>query len=302
MRLLNLASLFLLSGLAAGAAAAETPVRVMTYNLRYDEPKDPITWDVRGPLLAGQIRRAAPTVLGTQEGLSYQVADLAKWLPEYAYVGVGRGPDNPTFPYGEKRGEFNALFYRKDALEVLRSGTFWLSTTPDIAGSKSDLSGLPRISTWAEFKDLKSSKTFFVFNTHLPHESGEKGRAARAFAAATLTAQIAQITATSKTGQPPIIVTGDFNAAADDKAEQEAVTLPFGRSFTDAFTATNQRSGPASTFYGFDSSNVGGVRIDYIWTSKVPALQVKSYRVLNDKSGNYYLSDHLPVVAELSLP
>jgi endonuclease/exonuclease/phosphatase family metal-dependent hydrolase len=50
----------------------------------------------------------------------------------------------------------------------MNSQTFWLSEQP-IAGSKSWDAAITRIVTWAKFKDLKTKKVFFVFNTHFDH-------------------------------------------------------------------------------------------------------------------------------------
>ncbi len=47
-------------------------------------------------------------------------------LTDYASVGAGRDD-------GVKAGEMNPVFYRKDRFDMVRTNTFWLSETPEIA-------------------------------------------------------------------------------------------------------------------------------------------------------------------------
>jgi endonuclease/exonuclease/phosphatase family metal-dependent hydrolase len=83
----------LLGGLApAVAIAAEQPpsFRVMSYNIRYDNPDDTPDWRARRGPMAAQIRAVQPDVLGVQEALMPMVDDLARALPGYDHYGVGR--------------------------------------------------------------------------------------------------------------------------------------------------------------------------------------------------------------------
>ena len=68
-------------------------------------------------------------ILGTQEVLHNQLEDLKQRLPEYGVIGVGRED-------GKEKGEYSALWYQKDRFNLLDSGYFWLSETPEVAGSK----------------------------------------------------------------------------------------------------------------------------------------------------------------------
>ena len=68
-------------------------------------------------------------VIGVQEALYGMLADLDTLLPEYSRIGVGRTD-------GKMSGEFSAILYKRDRLEVLENKTFWLSPTPEVPGSK----------------------------------------------------------------------------------------------------------------------------------------------------------------------
>ena len=77
-------------------------------------------------------------------------------------MGVGRDD-------GAEKGEFMAVYYLRDRFELLDSGTFWLSETPDKVSRGWD-GACNRTVTWVELKDRKSGKEFFYFNTHLDHK------------------------------------------------------------------------------------------------------------------------------------
>src|SRR5690606_11157963 len=127
-------------------------------------------WHRRRDLLAEVIRDAAPDVVGLQEALATQLDDLARLLPQYSRLGVGRDD-------GDAAREHSAILYRTSRLEVAggaEQGTFWLSVTPEVPGSKSWGNSIPRICTWARFIDREAppgSPGFYIFNTHLDHRS-----------------------------------------------------------------------------------------------------------------------------------
>ena len=152
---------------AFGAVGAE-PVKLISYNLRNSHGKDgDNAWMKRRHATPEMIRREAPDVFGVQEGLIDQLQYIDAECPQYARVGVGRDD-------GAEKGEFMAVYYLRDRFELLDSGTFWLSETPDKVSRGWD-GACNRTVTWVELKDRKSGKEFFYFNTHLDH----KGKAAR---------------------------------------------------------------------------------------------------------------------------
>ena len=103
---------------------------------------------------------------GLQEALKGQIDDLQALLPDYAWLGVGRED-------GMEQGEFAPIFYRRDRLDTLRWGTFWLSETPDIPGSRSWDAALERIATWTVLRDRQTSEEFLAVNTHFDHRGAE---------------------------------------------------------------------------------------------------------------------------------
>ena len=135
---------------------------VGTYNIRYNnsnDEKEGNAWAMRCPQLCDFINFEQPDIFGTQEVLVDQLLDLKKRLDGYDYIGVGRDD-------GKERGEYAAIFYKKDQLRLLDSGNFWLSPTPEHASLGWDAACF-RICTWGKFQDKTSGKQFLFFNTHM---------------------------------------------------------------------------------------------------------------------------------------
>jgi endonuclease/exonuclease/phosphatase family metal-dependent hydrolase len=139
-----------------------TALKVMTFNLRRRKASDgPNAWDERRDAAAEVIRRHAPDLIGTQEGLREQVGFLQSHFPEYGILGEAR--------FGGDKDEYNAILYRKDRFRVSATGNFWLSDTPDVAGSRTWGNLVPRMATWALFEEKDDHAPFFHLNTHLDH-------------------------------------------------------------------------------------------------------------------------------------
>jgi endonuclease/exonuclease/phosphatase family metal-dependent hydrolase len=271
--------------LFAAGVQAQT-INAMTYNIRLDTESDGAdAWEFRKHGLTDQIKFHEPDVLGIQEGLYHQVEHLNDALHDYSYVGVGRDD-------GGKSGEFSAIFYDTRSLERLEHGTFWLSESPEIASVGWD-AALKRICTYAAFKHLSSSQTFWVFNTHFDH----KGEVAREQSAAMIISQIDRINVQGD----PFLLMGDFNAVpasspistildSMDDAKEQASLVAFGPDGTVRF-----RADETAGRFGIDQPITR--RIDYIFVSK-GNWNVFKYAVLTDSSNLKYYSDHLPVFVE----
>src|SRR4029078_8379233 len=140
-------------------------LRVMSFNIRYaaaDDGKN--SWPLRQELLVDTIKAFDPDLLGTQETLPVQAEYLKEKLPGYTLIGVGS--DN-----GKQRGEQSSLLFKKERFELADSGHFWLSETPDLPGSKSWDSALPRMVTWARLRDRSAGRRALTYlNPHVEHE------------------------------------------------------------------------------------------------------------------------------------
>ena len=106
------------------------------------------------------VRARGVDLLGMQEVLAHQLNDLKERLPEYRAIGAGRED-------GKEKGEYSAIMYRADRFEAIDSGWFWLSETPEVAGSKGWDGACERMATWAILKEKKTGREFFFINTHL---------------------------------------------------------------------------------------------------------------------------------------
>ena len=300
--LLLLAGLLSLPGLALAACSADAPVtpagpvaaidtlRVLSFNIRYDNPEDgPNAWPHRKEAVANLIRDRNVDVAGLQEALKGQIDDLQALLPEYAWLGVGRED-------GAEQGEFAPIFYRRDRLDTLRQGTFWLSETPDIPGSRSWDAALERIATWAVLRDRGTGEAFLAANAHFDHRGAE----ARTRSAELIVERLGALAiarpgeqAEDEAGTLPVMLTGDFNAR-----EGSAPYAVLAKAFSDALHASEQpHEGPTSTWNGFQAI-VPGARIDYVFVGE--GVSVYAHRILPDRlPDGRFPSDHLPALAEI---
>lgn len=266
--------------------AQDNSLTVMTFNIRYNNPRDSANaWPNRKDKVATQVSFYQPQLLGVQEALWEQMDDLAKALPDYKFIGVGRDD-------GEKKGEFSAIFYDATRLTLLDQHTFWLSETPEKTGSKGWDAAICRVVTYGRFRDKKTKKEFYHFNTHFDHI----GKVARRESAKLLLQKVAQIA-----GKLPAVITGDFNAKPADEPIQVIVDEQNPQHLTDAKgISKTPHYGPTSTFNSFKSQEVGDEPIDYIFLKG--KWNVARHGTITQSWKGLFASDHFAVVAEISFP
>jgi endonuclease/exonuclease/phosphatase family metal-dependent hydrolase len=276
--ILLLASL-LLGSQAATAAKPPVALRVASYNLRYNNAGDGAdAWPNRKEMVKSLVQHYDFDVFGIQEGLRGQLTDVAE-LPAYAFVGRGRDD-------GKEAGEHSAIFYKKARLQLLQTGDFWLSQTPDQPSKGWDATCCNRICTWARFKDLQSGQVFYFFSVHFDHEGVE----ARRQSGQLMVRKIKEIAQGA-----PVVCVGDLNSTPDT---EQVKTLQ--SALGDAYQLTQRPAyGPVGTFNGFELTAPLRDRIDYIFVSR--GSTVLDYAVLTDSLRGHYPSDHFPVVANVVL-
>jgi endonuclease/exonuclease/phosphatase family metal-dependent hydrolase len=282
----RLKTLPLLPGLLLSLACSpevNEPValRVMSYNIRYDTPADGINaWPYRAAHVADMMAgRHGSDIVGVQEALRHQIDDLAGLLPDFAWTGLGRDD-------GEDGGEFSPIFYRRHRFELLDEGTFWLSETPELPGSRSWDAAITRIVSWGRFRKLPAGREFYVFNTHFDH----RGEVARMESARILGARIAELSE-----EMPVILTGDLNVTETSEAYRILAAVP---GLADArYASDSGHEGPTASFNNWVELRGPESRIDYIFVRG--PIRVLAHRILDDRYDGRFPSDHLPVLADI---
>lgn len=283
-----------LAVLAIGEASAAGPppvdtldTTVMSFNIRYGAAADrDNSWPLRRELVFKTLAGREPAIFGVQECLWFQGQELKEAFPGFTMTGVGRDD-------GNQEGEMCAIFTRTDRYQVLDKGTFWLSETPEVVGSKGWDAALPRIATWVRLHDrLCVPDTLIVFNAHFDHV----GKQARKKSAELLRARMATLA-----GNHPLILMGDFNDPATmASASYEHLLADCGQ-YDDLvmhdtwFKATREeKMKGVDTFHGFTGEPSRG-RID--WILMTDNFEVMAAGIDRSEEDGRYPSDHFPVWA-----
>lgn len=266
-----------------------TPLKVMSFNIRYGAAKDGDNhWNNRKNFVAETIRVFDPDLLGLQECLDFQGQFLRDQLPGYTFHGVGREDGGQT-------GEFVPVMYKTERFELVDSGHYWLSETPEIAGSKSWDSSLPRMVSWVRLKDrLDSDSEPFVFtNAHFDHKGSEARHES---------ARLMWRRHVSSKNSEAVIMTGDFNSG-EDSDPYNALVKGAGQikkgdePLIDTYRVIHpERTEMEATFTRWVGHREGN-RIDWVLHSGTFTTLSASINYTNEEG--QHPSDHYPVQAVL---
>ncbi|WP_414171313.1 endonuclease/exonuclease/phosphatase family protein [Clavibacter tessellarius] len=222
----------------------------MTCNIRLarpsTEPGDPDHWADREPVLARFLQLEQPTVLGVQEALSAQLPAIARALPHHRMLGYGRD--------GGSGGEYSAIFYDERRLDVVAWDQFWLSDLPEahrlaLVGLQHhphrDVGALPRPS---QRRRVRAPQ----------HAPRPRVGLARVKSADLITERLQEVASGA-----PVVVTGDFNAPAEESAAYDILTRDAG--LADTWTTAAHHATPGiGTFTAYGAPVPEGERIDWI--------------------------------------
>lgn len=258
-------------------AQRDIPINVASFNLRLNTTSDgENAWPHRSEFVMDLIRYHEFDIIGTQEAFFGQIEDLLT-MEAFAYTGSGRDD-------GLQGGEHAAIFYKKERFELLQSGDFWLSETPDAPSLGWDATCCHRVCSWAQFLDKENGLSFYVFNAHFDHE----GVVARKESGKLMVKKIREIA-----GDQPVIFCGDLNSTPDTEQIKHISNF-----LHDAYVVSESPPyGPVGTFSGFNLNAPLKNRIDYVFVSD--DFQVAKYGALTDFQNNRFPSDHLPVAVKL---
>jgi endonuclease/exonuclease/phosphatase family metal-dependent hydrolase len=270
--------------------------RVMSFNIRgaFHKSDGLNAWHQRAALNVQTIRRHAPDLIGFQELQTGNLQVYQAELRDYHYLlGNNVSGEPPEYP---------AIFWKPARFDLLDSGAFWLSETPDVYSGSWDTDCVRAI-TWARFLDKANGERFVHLNTHLDHIS----QWARTEGLRLILSRLTDM----RQGDLPAILTGDFNCNACDRATNAAaaddnycVLLDSG--FSDTYLAGgNTDAANSYTFHGYQGDQFvrdGTTRIDWIMTlDGARRFRVQSSGIVRDHAAPLFPSDHYPVFADLTL-
>ncbi|KZV72592.1 mannose-6-phosphatase [Peniophora sp. CONT] len=321
-------------------AQANTSLRIMTWNLRFDSMPDNITvqetidslpdpilqpdffgvsgeqpWSTRRIKVYDRIVGEKVQILGFQEALVRQVDDMATLLgDEWDHVGVGRDD-------GVAAGEFSPIFWNSNVFQLEDWDTFWLSNDPFDAGSKFPGAGSVRIATYTRFTIKATGKDFVYMNTHLDDQSDAQRQLG-----ASLILWRAHSDASNGS---KVIVTGDFNSPANgtDSGAYQIITggktpVAINQTFAGAFPINNATlpdfvcddvrtqvprvnvGGQWATFTGFNKPGDASdfTHIDFIFGGSNGGVTPQFFKVESQLTDDGVLaSDHRPVIADIEV-
>jgi endonuclease/exonuclease/phosphatase family metal-dependent hydrolase len=268
--------------------ADELEVTFASYNIRYENGEDTEwrAWSDRLQRLVKTVRKMNPDVLGIQEALHGQVADLRISLPDYDFYGVGRDD-------GKTMGEYSGIFFRKSRFSQNSkdTGIFWLSDTPSTPGSMTWGNKIPRVCVWLYLVDRATNRGITVYNTHWDHQyQGSREKAAKMIAS--------QIDQREKKNEP-IVLLGDFNAAEGNHAVDFLAgrNQEWGNSLVDTFDESHKSQRERRTLHFWKNHHTGWLKVDHILVSK--PVCIKSAEIIYPENNELPASDHFPVMTKI---
>ncbi len=252
-------------------ASSTQDVTIMSYNVYYKTPEE------REEIVIQNIRNHNPDSFGLQEATPEWIEAIAKAMPDYAYVGVGRNADGS--------GEASPVFYKKDKYELIDSGTFWLSKTPERPSRGWDAM-FNRICTYVVLRNKETRFVYAHFNAHFDH----LGVIARLESVAVVSDKISKICNTF-----PVVFTGDLNDPEGGEMYNRVLETGLRDTKYLAETADDK-----TTFHGYSDLMTKEKPIDFIFVNAM-ATKVATYKVDTTKYDGEYASDHHPVISEMTL-
>lgn len=258
-------------------------IKVMGYNLDANMN----TYVKRRDGMLGIFNKYMPDSLGLQEVRPGWMSFLKKKFSGYDFVGVnanGLTPDDKGYNSDQALSTF--IFYNTERLEVIDSGTFWLSRTPDVPSIYSNTVDCFRTCNYAIFRVKDSGLVYAHFNAHLDWMD----KNATDYQISLIRDRMADLIELGI----PVFATGDYNT---DEGTSTYRLMLENEEIGDAKFLTSD-SMDIGTYPSYGSYDVSVTKpIDFCFVSK-DLVTVNKYRVVNDMPEGEYVSDHYGIYVE----
>ena len=236
-------------------------------------------WYKRADYYLQNIREIQPDIFGAQEVQARQYEFLTEHLKGYKSVVQYR--DNKG-----TRSESCPIFYNAERFELVSSGTYWLSETPDVMSRSWKEKGEYRIVTYAELRDTKTGDVIAVFNSHPDWEPEDVRKNEIQVIADKAAAMIEK--------GDKVVVFGDLNSDIHDAAGAEALAS-LDAILTNAITLAGEGKDYGYTFNGYDVDP--HEELDYFFLPE--GTEVLELGKIDKTYNGVFPSDHFPIYAKV---
>ncbi|MBQ7935873.1 MAG: hypothetical protein IJ333_05940 [Clostridia bacterium] len=267
-------------------------VRVVSQNVRHSNDAAPNTRNERAPRMKELFTIYDPDLIGLQECRpNWEETWKNDILANYRSHIVYRSEIIP---------EGLSIYWKSSKLELIDSGHFWMSATPDVPSA--DWTASPeqlaennsnRITVWVKVRIRSTGAEFYYFNIHLHNNDTSHIPSCNL-----LVEKINEIA-----GDSPALLSGDFNIiyypySTSTENEKKAYDI-MAANFNDVAVIFNQDMVGTFPAYG---KNIGeekvNPRIDYFFTNG-KKIYPDTYKVMEDKIKGQYCSDHYGIYTEM---
>ena len=259
-------------------------VNVLCYNVFYKNV------DARAANIQDLIKKNDPDVLLLQEVSVDWIPHLKTFMADnnYSYYGYGRYGGELSAEGLESGDQFVPILWKTDKYDLVQSGHFWLSSTPEEVRSAAWVDGTiskyPRCVNWVILKDKATGGEFMTMNIHTDPESDR---------VRTLSCDLAVKKLDEFRGERPAVIGGDFNMSLTDRG----YSIMTGSGYPDVrVKAVDTEFGGSFNAWG-DRTDDNFAFGDHIFMSE--NMVAEKFDVVNDYYDGEHISDHNPLLAVL---
>ena len=258
-------------------------VNVLCYNIYYKDV------DRRAENIQDLILKNDPDVLMLQEVSVDWIPHIQTFMAEngYSYYGYGRYGGEMSADNLDSGDQFVPILWKTEKYDLVESGHFWLSSTPNevksAAWTDGTISKYPRCVNWVILKDKQTGGEFLVLNIHTDPESEQ----VRTLSCALTVEKLDQLR-----GGRPAVLGGDWNMGLTSSG-YGIVTETY---LDIRFKAEDTMHGGSFNAWG-ERADDNFAYGDHIFMSG--DMVAEKFAVVNDYYDGEHISDHCPLQAIL---
>lgn len=281
----------------APAAEAEAPetteavaeekayMKVVVHNIYY------LDMDERADKINALHDRLDADVLLLQEVSKGWIPHLQKYMEEagYSYYAYGRYGAEFSDAEMDDGDAFSPILWKTDKYDLVDSGHFWLSSTPEVVRSARWMDGtvseFPRCNCWVILRDKETGREIFVTSVHFDAYNAT----VKLYSADLLIQKMTELR-----GDRPAIAGGDFNLPLSDPG----YILLANSDYPDMRHQAEQTTDEGSYNAWDERSEADYGKGDHVFMSK--DIDAKVYDILIEESrvDGKPISDHYPLIVE----